>query len=210
MGGVENKEEFKISSTDLLQWLESCKNKGEIRRRNAQLLETFLLTKIMPHKERWFFPGRSQRRTFNEKSTSPLECLNKVLKSGSGITHRLQQGHIRRDCTQDTQADVRMKENMLRACELARGRSLFSRSPTANEVTPLSESHIWQVACHGNGKGRQHCLHLSRICVYFSCRGSSQKMRKDQKCKRMSTQQKAKIQRDTHTSAAGGVTCHRN
>ena len=144
MGGVENKEEFKISSTDLLQWLESCKNKGEIRRRNAQLLETFLLTKIMPHKERWFFPGRSQRRTFNEKSTSPLECLNKVLKSGSGSKVTPNMSLLQSMRTQDTQADVRMKENMLRACELARGRSLFSRSPTANEVTPLCESQLIQ------------------------------------------------------------------
>ena len=144
MGGVENKEEFKISSTDLLQWLESFKNKGEIRRRNAQLLETFLLTKIMPHKERWFFPGRSQRCTFNEKSTSPLECLNKVLKSGPGISVAPNMSLLQSMRMQDTQADGRMRENMLRACELARGRSLFSRSPTANEVTPLCESQLIQ------------------------------------------------------------------
>jgi hypothetical protein len=46
--------------------------------------------------------------------------------------------------TQDTKADTRMKENMVRACELARGRSLFSRSQTANEVTPLCESQLIQ------------------------------------------------------------------
>ena len=56
MGGVENKEEFKISSTDLLQWLESFKNKGEIQRRNAQLLETFLLTKKFASQGALVFP----------------------------------------------------------------------------------------------------------------------------------------------------------
>ena len=54
MGGVENKEEFNISLTDLLHWLKSFKNKGEIQKRNAQLLETFLLTKVMPHEKRRF------------------------------------------------------------------------------------------------------------------------------------------------------------
>ena len=144
MGGVENKEEFKISYTDLLHWLESFKNKGELQRRNAQLLETFLLTKVMPHEKRWFFPGRAQRCTLNEKSTSPLECLNKVLKSGSGITVTPNMSLLQSMRTQDAQADVRMKENMLRACELARGRSLFSRSQTANDVTPLCESQLIQ------------------------------------------------------------------
>ena len=45
---------------------------------------------------------------------------------------------------QDTQADARMDENMLQACELAQGRSLFSRSQTANDVNPLCESQLIQ------------------------------------------------------------------
>ena len=54
LGGVENKEEFNISLTHLLQWLESFKNKGEIQRRNAQFLETFPLRKVALV----FFPDR--------------------------------------------------------------------------------------------------------------------------------------------------------
>ena len=84
--------------------------------------------------------ARAQRCTLNEKSTSPLECLfNKVLKSGSGIRVAPTMSLLQSMRIQDTQADGRMRENMLRACELARG-----HSPTANEVTPLCESQLIQ------------------------------------------------------------------
>jgi hypothetical protein len=167
MGGVENKVEFDISKTDLLRWLESFKNKGETQRRNAQFLETFLLTKVMPHEKRWLFPERAHRLTLNEKSTSPLEGLNQVLKSGFGkkvlpIMSLMESLRI-----QDTQAKTRMDKNMLNACELARGRSLFSRSQTANEVTPLCETQLSQqkeqsqnYACQVQGPSR---LHLKRL-----------------------------------------------
>ena len=141
MGGVENKEEFNMSLTDLLRWLEGFKNKGETQRRNAQFLETFLLKRIMPHEKRWFFPGRAHRLTLNEKTTSPLEGLNQVLKSGSGSVQPVM-GLLESLRIQDTKAYTRMNEIMVGACQLARSRSLFSRSPTANEVTPLCETKL--------------------------------------------------------------------
>jgi hypothetical protein len=144
MGGVENRNEFDMSKTDLLRWLQSFKNKGDIQRRNAQFLETFLLKNVMPHEKRWLFPGRAHRLTLNEKSTSPLEGLNQVLKSGFGKTVMPLMSLLESMRLQDTQADTRMDENMVRACELARGRSLFSRSQTANEVTPLCETQLMQ------------------------------------------------------------------
>jgi hypothetical protein len=167
MGGVENRNEFDISKTDLLRWLQSFKNKGEIQRRNAQFLETFLLTKVMPHEKRWFFAGRAHRLTLNEKSTSPLEGLNQVLKSGSGKTVMPLMSLLESMRLQDTQADTRMGESMVRACERARGRSLFSRSQTANEVTPLCETQLMQqkeqsqnYACQVQGPFR---LYLKRL-----------------------------------------------
>ena len=57
-----------------------------------------------------------QRCTLEEKSTSPLECLNKVLKSGSRIRVAPNMFLLQSMRIQDTQADARMNENI--CCEL--------------------------------------------------------------------------------------------
>ena len=167
MDGVENKEEFNISLTDLLRWLQSFENKSEIQRQTAQLLEKFLLTKVMPNEKHWFFPGRARRLTLNENSTSPLQGLQKVLKSGPGIRVAPSMCLLESLLIQDTQADTRMTENMLRACELVDGRSLLCRSQTENDVTPLCESQLIQqreqshnYACQVHGPFR---LNLKRF-----------------------------------------------
>jgi hypothetical protein len=77
LGGVETEEELQTSLNLLNEWLNILKQEDDPdARHNSIELETLLQKRVILHKDRWFFPGRSRRMTFNQKATSLLESVN--------------------------------------------------------------------------------------------------------------------------------------
>lgn len=143
-GGVENEEEFAISKQRLEEWLGAFNDETKHLQKNAAELQVFLTKKIMPHKERWFFPGRGGRMTMDNKTTSPLEGMNNVLKHGFGLKVVPQMTLLGSLQTQDKQSDRRMSERQIQAAFRYNSTCTSYRSRTCNHVTPLCESQLNQ------------------------------------------------------------------
>ncbi len=142
--GVETEEEYQQSLSDLRRWLKTYAKEDECLRCNGRKLEEFLTTKILVHKERWFLPGRQGRMTFDQKATSALESVHRVMKNKKGVSVAPNMSLLSSFLTQQQQVDRRMAEHKVVAAEEARGRSLFSYSPTANVVTKSCETQVMQ------------------------------------------------------------------
>ena len=148
LGGVENDTEFNRSYRMLRLWLASyaderkCHDKKH--RDNAKMLDEFLWMKIMPHKTRFFFPGRGRRMTLDEKATSALESINQTIKvmAGKKVTPNMSMRESLR--TMDVQVGHPLSERHLAAIRGMNARSLHSLSPTSNIVTKPCESQIAQ------------------------------------------------------------------
>jgi len=143
LGGVEDEKEFQYSLGRLHSWLAHWRTKEQAHHNsNATRLEEFLTKSILPHKERWFFPGRRGKLTLDLKTTSPLESINHALKHTSGCKVQPNMTLLKSLQMQDVQASLRNRERQVQACERARGRSTSIRSHTVNFVSPIAESVI--------------------------------------------------------------------
>jgi hypothetical protein len=142
LGGVENDAEFDESYTMLRSWLLSFQ--GKVHGHNAIVLDDFLTTKIMPHKVRFFFPGRQRRMTLNHKTTSALENVNQTIKVSSGkkVTPNMPLCVSLR--TMDLQVENVLEGRRIEASTKARSRCLYARSSTCDHVTKPCESQIGQ------------------------------------------------------------------
>ena len=80
-GGVETEEEYCVVIKELYTWLRKWADSDNVYiSRNSKEMEIFFKTKIEIHKCRWFFPGRKHLMTLGQKTTSPLENLNAIMK----------------------------------------------------------------------------------------------------------------------------------
>jgi hypothetical protein len=150
IGGVENDEEFYDSLTDLRCWLGGwCQQSGHLAA-NAIILDEFLTMRILPYKERWFFPLQKGKLTFDVKTTSPLEGMNRVLKYTTGNKVLPNMPLLKSLQVMDRQASCRNRERHVQCCHRDRGRSTSIRSHTVNNVTPVAESFIGQQASQAN------------------------------------------------------------
>jgi len=168
LGGVESEDEFLFSKRALEAWLNSFKRTGERHEAyNAEQLQTLLTKKLMPHKERWFFPLRRGKLTLNQKTTSPLEAMNGSMKANSGTKVTPNMSLCSSMMTQDLQADRRLQERQTQCVRLARARSTSIRSHTVNDVTPVCESVISeQMAQKDNYASRvvdRHTIQVKRL-----------------------------------------------
>ena len=148
-GGVESNEEFEVSHSLLRQWLLGFKRSANRSlSHNAVVLEKFLVKSILPLKERWLYPLRMQSglRTFNQKTSSPVEGVFHTVKykSSKKVTPNMS---IRESFqTQDVQVSGRMKiwtRNTFQ--ELLSKHPLWIRgSITSDHVTTMGESLLQQ------------------------------------------------------------------
>jgi len=145
LGGVESEEEFLISKQYLDGWLHYYYDLGSAHRHNATELQEWLEKHLMPHKPRWFFPARKGKLTFNIKTTSPLESLNRVLKSKCGLRVTPNMPLEKSVAKQDKQTDARMNKNHRACARRARSRSTAIRSRTVNAITSPCEGEVTKV-----------------------------------------------------------------
>jgi len=145
LGGVESEEEFLISKGYLDGWLHHHWQQGGAHKANTEVLQEWLEKNVMPHQARWFFPARRGKLTFNIKTTSPLESMNRVLKSKQGIKVTPNMPLDRSLVTQDKQTDARMTKNHRKCATRAKSRSCSKRSHTANHVTSPCEGELDKV-----------------------------------------------------------------
>jgi hypothetical protein len=117
--------------------------------RNAATLDTFLDSKILPHKKRWLlavggsWPENDTRKmTLDHKATSALESVNQTMKYS--CSNKVKPAMSLRESlrTQDSQVDHPLRERNLSAFHDARSRSLYARSPTVNFVTKQCEQWV--------------------------------------------------------------------
>jgi hypothetical protein len=153
IGGVETVDEYHTSHKHLCIWLHSFANQASHLQHNAQVLREFLLQRIDPFMSRLSLHGRNRRLTLNHKTTSPLESINQSLKKNSAIVVHPNMSLLQSFRTQEDQANIRMRENHLQACEKDRGRSLTRRSHTCNFVSALCEDELI--------KQRYQCVHYA-------------------------------------------------
>lgn len=145
LSGVETEEEFQISLRLLRKWLFELhcdRNKPTHIRHNATVLDEFLTKSIMPHKDRWFFPGRNRRMTLDQKATSAVESINQKTKwaSGKHVTPSMSLRESLR--TMDMQVDGVLRDRRIQVLRHAGARALYARTPTVNHVTKEAESLI--------------------------------------------------------------------
>jgi len=150
IGGVETEGEFQQSLVDLRHWLGTWRQHEGHHKKNVAILEEFLTKKLLNCRERWFFPNRQGKLTFDLKTTSPLESLNRALKYTSGCKVQPNMSLLKSLQMQDTQASLRNRERHVQCCGRARGRSTSIRSWTANDVSPCAESIICQQCNQSN------------------------------------------------------------
>lgn len=110
-------------------------------RHNAHVLADFL-KRLMPNKDRWFFPSRARRMTLNEKATSAVESLHQSMKFSSGKVVTPSMSLCESLRTMHTQAEPKLRETRIAAVRQASTTSLWGQSPTMNEVSKLCESQI--------------------------------------------------------------------
>jgi len=145
LGGVETEAEYQISLKLLRSWLRSFQgDRTRELEHNALVLEEFLEKSIIPHKERWFFPGRRYLMTFNQKTTSKLEAMNHTMKVKSSKTVKPVMTMLESLRTQDGQCKTRMDMFQKKAMQDYESRPLWAVSPTAKVVNSFCESLIQQ------------------------------------------------------------------
>jgi hypothetical protein len=143
LSGVETEEEFQVSLRLLRKWLFELHcdtNKPRHLRHNATVLDEFLTKSIMPHKDRWFFPGRNRRMTLDQKATSAVESINQKIKwaSGKHVTPSMSLCESLR--TMDMQVDRVLRDRAIYSQRQAVARALYARTPTVNFITKEGES----------------------------------------------------------------------
>ncbi|CAB9501075.1 hypothetical protein SEMRO_99_G050830.1 [Seminavis robusta] len=165
-GGIESEEEYQISLGMLYTWLRSFRNKRSSRNKqiqkindalehNSRFMETFLVTKILPHKDRWFIVHRLNRRYLQQTSTSALEGgINQKIKvkSSTPVTPNMNLATSIR--TQNQQTDLKMDRLNKSRRAIKDGTMLWSSSPTAPFLTPMGESFS-----HGLHLQKQNYVH---------------------------------------------------
>lgn len=143
LGGVETEEEFQISLWLLRKWLYElhCNMSNSTHlRHNATILDEFLTKSILPHQDRWFFPGRNRRMTLDQKATSAVESINQKIKWASG-KHVSPNMSLRESLrTMDMQADRVLRYRAIQSHRQAGARALYARTPTVNVITKEAES----------------------------------------------------------------------
>jgi hypothetical protein len=146
LGGVENDAEFDESYMMIRRWLHNYQrgSESEIHRRNAIVLDDFLTSMIMPHKVRFFFPGRQRRMTLNQKTTSALENVNQSVKVSCGKRVTPNMSICESLKTMDIQVENVLEGRRIDAATKARSRCLHARSSTGDRVTKPCESQIAQ------------------------------------------------------------------
>jgi hypothetical protein len=138
---VETDTEYNYSLKMLRKWLVSADKK---HRENAITLDDFLTMRILPHKNRFLFPGRERRMTLDQKATSALGSINQTIKvmAGKKVTPNMSMRESLR--TMDIQVEGPLSERHLRACREVRALSLYAISPTSDIVTKPCESQVGQ------------------------------------------------------------------
>jgi hypothetical protein len=107
---------------------------------NSIELEDFLLTKIMIHKKRWYFPQRSHLIHLQQKSTSALEGVFHTIKCKSSKTVTPSMSLLTSVRTQDQQVQNSMNEFQRRSQMDVDSIPLWTNSASAKELTTMAES----------------------------------------------------------------------
>jgi hypothetical protein len=149
IGGVETEEEWAMSHNALRSWLESFKSSDNASmKHNAAELETFLVKSILPHKPRWFVPGRIAKSllTLNQKTSSPLEGVNHTMKCKSSKKVLPEMSIKTSFETQETQVKSRMDMWLRNARQDAEScqQLWVTGSATANHINNMGESVLQQ------------------------------------------------------------------
>ena len=142
MEGVETEEEFRHSKKQLDFFLKHHgKSSNKYVKHNAKVLYDFLEQRVMIHKHRWFFPAR-QRLTLNQRTTSPCEVQNQIMKWGASKVVKPNMSLLESLITQEGQVDARMDELRLVVQKEVNSRPLWSCTKTARAVTTVCESQL--------------------------------------------------------------------
>ena len=148
LGGVETDREYEVSYGLFRQWLGNLTESIDPNvKHNARELEVFLVKSILPHKDRWYFPKRiaNGMMTFNQKTSSPVESCNTVMKDKASKTVQPNMCLKKSFATQDIQVQNRMDLYHRQTMLSYNCTQLWVQgSGTANDVTKMGESLLQQ------------------------------------------------------------------
>ena len=151
-GGVETEEEYCVVIKELCTWLRKWADSDNVYiSRNSKEMEIFFKTKIEIHKFRWFFPGRKHLMTLGQKTTSPLENLNAIMKVRSSKKVLPNMTLLQSLKVQDQQVEQRMSRYNIRIMKAYTSKPLWANSSTADLVCRQCESILQQnIAQHAH------------------------------------------------------------
>ena len=142
-GSIETEEMFDESLQLLRTWLFNQTKSGDRNiASNAQVLDDFLMKRILYHKNRWLFVYRKHLRTLAQKATSALEGgINMTMKYKSNPVRPIM-SVLQSLKAQDNQQTQRMKRWRKKSLEAYESVPKWNNSKTRCDITTVAESQL--------------------------------------------------------------------
>jgi hypothetical protein len=138
---------FLISRIGCIGCETQTRNPALMLKHNAIILQEFLLKKILPHKERWFYADRvavDGCMSLEQKASSAVESQNQTMKWSASKRVTPSMSCCESIMTQDTQHKNRMDNRRIQVMSDLRSHPLWAKTHTATHVTKRAESVLQQ------------------------------------------------------------------